>query len=179
MENSVGEDMVHQENQNRYRLRVPWKVVVDHETKPTMTNDLHDRRVHFNAEELADIFFEIYLKMFDQEDLKKSSAVMRSGQKPRNSQIFCRYSRLSYATLIQHAMSNIATEWEKFFATLLPKISADKSLHIGEQCLLELLLHLSLSGSLPNTFKVPKGLPSMYNIPFISFLLFLFKLNST
>lgn len=99
-----------------------------------MTDNLHDRRVQFDAEEFADISFEIYLKMFAQEDLGKSSAAMPSGHNQRNSELFYRYSRLSYATLIQHAMTNVATEWEKFFASLLPKIAADKSLHIGQQC---------------------------------------------
>jgi hypothetical protein len=69
-DNSCGEDIVHLENPNRYRIRVPWKVVVDHSSKSDMACDSNDKRVHFDAEELSEISFEMYLKMFAKENLK-------------------------------------------------------------------------------------------------------------
>lgn len=106
-DNGCGEDIVHLENPNRYRIRVPWKVVVDHNSKSDMACDSNDKRVHFDAEELSEIFFEMYLKMFAQENLKASMKEAKSKRSPMHSRVFSRYSRLSFATLIRHMLTNV------------------------------------------------------------------------
>jgi hypothetical protein len=162
VDNSTGEDIVHLKNPNRYRMRIPWKVILDHETKSAVIKSPQELRVQIDSKELAEIFFDVYLMMFAQEDLEKSMAGAKKGRRPMNSQVFNRYSRMSFATLIQHALGRIATDRQKFFTSLVKKIRKDKTLHIGEDCITDLILQLSLSG----TFVFPTaGLDSPNNRP--------------
>jgi hypothetical protein len=107
MDNSCGEDIVHLENPNRYRIRVPWKAVMDHNSKSDIVCHSNDTRVQFDAEELSEIFFEMYLKMFAQENLKASMKDAKSKRSPMHSRVFSRYSRLSFATFIRHMLTNM------------------------------------------------------------------------
>jgi hypothetical protein len=87
-ENTHGEDLVHLENPNRYRIRIPWKIIMDQNTMAVVASRTQDHRVHFDAKGLSGIFFDIYLKMFEQEDLSKSPPL---NGRPMNSKLFSRY----------------------------------------------------------------------------------------
>lgn len=151
MDNTLGEDVIHLDNPNRYRMRIPWKVPVDHYTTSEIIQNPHGHRIHFDSAELAGIFFEVYMKMFESENLSRSVK-----KRPLNSRVFNRYTRLNFATLIQHVLGRSITDEKAFFKNLLSKIRADETLHIGPDCVADLVNQLVISGTIAKTVVAPE-----------------------
>ncbi|CZR55693.1 uncharacterized protein PAC_05581 [Phialocephala subalpina] len=154
LENSCGEDWCSLDDPNganRYRMRIPWRVVADQHTENQAVEAEVDSRVQFDLEELTGILFDIYLKIFAQEDLSGWMKKVRSqpGGRPMNSQVFSRYSRISFAMLLQHATRNIlAKHWTTVFTTLAQMIQDDNKLDIGKDCQREHALQTGISGAM-------------------------------
>jgi hypothetical protein len=153
-ESSHAEDMIHLQGSRRYRIRIPWRVAAlgDRHVRQALSHQKQLWPVKFEADELVELFFSIYLKMFAQEDLKK---LMQSDLSPDKLRIqqkaFNRYARLSLVTLLQQAKRNLLTDWSKFFPCLLEKIGDDSTLHFGGETLLDLTFHLHVSGVWENS----------------------------
>lgn len=147
MDNTMGEDCIHCDNINRYRMHILWKPVVDHATSSPITSNPNDFRVHFEAEELAEILFGVFMKMFEIEDLKKSMKKMKA-RKPLNAHLYNRYSRLTYAGLIQHILGRVETNVQDFAVKLHAKIAADTTLHMGDESIDDLITQLAISGAI-------------------------------
>lgn len=99
------------------------------------------QKVVFDAQELSEVFFDIYLRMFFNENLKENMA------QPNMSmavQTFSRYSCLSFATLMQHAMRHIETSWDVFYNFLGGKVANDETLHMGGELLEDYIHQLHL-----------------------------------
>jgi hypothetical protein len=147
-ESSHAEDMIHLQGSRRYRIRIPWRVATlgDRHVRQAISRQKQPGPLKFDADELVEQFFSIYLKMFAQEDLNKlMQSDLRPGKLRIQQTVFSRYARLSFATLLQQTRRNISTDWSKFLPSLLKKISNDETLHIGSETLLDLTFHLHLS----------------------------------
>ncbi len=91
-ENSSGESILHIEHDRRYRIRIPWRFAHGSTYDVKSSGD----NIVFDAEELSEIFFQTYLKMFANENL-----TTRNPNLPWHLRTFNRHTRLSFATLIQ------------------------------------------------------------------------------
>lgn len=123
-ENNANEDLVLLGNDRsrrdlRYRSRVPWKFVVDASAR----SESQGRKVHLDAEELASVIFDAFVKMFPKEDSEQWFESFRKlGMITRTY-----YSHWTCAALIQLAMQNITTDWPKFNQNLFQKIAQHES----------------------------------------------------
>lgn len=52
-------------------MRIPWKPVIDQHSSQNLPLAAEHGKVNFDHKGLVSIFFDIYLTMFAQEDLKK------------------------------------------------------------------------------------------------------------
>jgi hypothetical protein len=148
-ESSYAEDMIHLEGTRRYRIRIPWRraALGDSYVRAAVSQDKQELTINFEAEELAELLFSIYMKMFAQENLKTATQMNASSGKPRTyPQTYNRYSRLSFVSLLQQAKRSVKTDWDKFFPALFKKIRDDQTLHIGSETFSDLTFHLHMSG---------------------------------
>ncbi len=140
--------------QRQYRIRVPWKIP---ELGDMLAIDERRRhpgikhRVAFDAEQLGDYFFSLYLKMFAYEDCGAMMSSMRltSGRRQIMSPLsgdLRYYTRLNLVTVLRLAKAHIITDWAKCMSHFVDKVQDDRQLPIGQNSVQELLLNLHMYG---------------------------------
>ena len=138
--------------QRQFRMRIPWKIpgLADPKTSPRAESDwLKHRGISIDPFQLANYFFELYLKMFQYEDWSKAfsgpMSIMRQITSPIASDLRY-YTRLSLVKLIHMAKANVATDWQACMMSLAEKIEFDRTLMIGINSVQELYLHMHTFG---------------------------------
>ena len=134
------DDAPEQKRQNRNRLA--WKplssadVAADHKGVP---------QVSFNSDDLVELLFGIYQKMFADEtlDIEKRIQRMQLGASALDRP---RYTRVALIALIRLVKSRISLDWDQAIRALLDRVEMDRSLILGTNNLQELYTHLHLSG---------------------------------
>lgn len=142
--------------QRQHRIRVSWRV-------PEL-GDMHaidERRSHpktkysvaFDAEQLGDYFFSLYLKMFAYEDWgammsgMSLTSMRRQITSPLSGDLRY-YTRLNLVILLRLAKANTTTDWAKCMSLFVDKVQNDRQLPIGQNSVQELLLSLHMYGVL-------------------------------
>ncbi|ESZ98325.1 hypothetical protein SBOR_1318 [Sclerotinia borealis F-4128] len=154
--NNFGEDMTQQSSPNRYRTRLPWRL-------PSLGDHLaffpsgQTIKIKVDPDELCQLCFDIYLKMFSIENLKNRPT---PGVQLLRSQIMNCYSRLSFVNVLHLIKRNVTTDWESFCTSLQSKIANDKVSHIGAKTVMETIMHLDTSGFMPGALAKVYGTAS-------------------
>ncbi|KAI9835783.1 MAG: hypothetical protein M1837_003667 [Sclerophora amabilis] len=155
----------------QYRMRIPWRIPNSGDIEALRMQETrpHDNLlVKFDANELANHFFKMYLEMFSSEDLKLASgmglaSLVREIKTPLAKDLRY-YTRLSLVVLLHLAKMNISTDWPKCVELLLEKVESDRNLIVGTNSLQELYLHLHLFGiwQNPSLSRCPREIVSPY-----------------
>jgi hypothetical protein len=140
--------------QRQHRIRTPWKVpqLGDMSVLEELKHQPDSRyRVAFDAEQLGDYFFSIYLKMFAHEDwgARMSSTSLTSIRRQLMSPLsgdLRYYTRLSLVSVMRIAKANITTDWARCMSHFMDKVQNDQQLPIGQNSLQELILSLHVYG---------------------------------
>lgn len=140
--------------QRQDRFRTTWKVPELGDMRAFEERKRHPEinyRVAFDAEQLGDYFFSIYLKMFAYENWGAAmssmslTSVRRQITLPLSGDLRY-YTRLSLVSLLRLAKSNIVTDWAKCMNRFLEMVQNDRTLPIGQNSLQELILNLHMYG---------------------------------
>ncbi|KAI6007541.1 hypothetical protein F5J12DRAFT_79382 [Pisolithus orientalis] len=131
---------------NQYHERLAWK----HINFGHLSDSLHGGELSFAPHQLAGELFDIYLKMFSDEDLRKRMAILSLGksqlmQKIRFSGII-HYTRRSFALLLAHIRTRVRYDWNKVINDLEVLILQDHTLLTGSNFYQEMVCQLHLAG---------------------------------
>ncbi|KAK2802196.1 hypothetical protein FQN51_004878 [Onygenales sp. PD_10] len=132
--------------------------------------------IHFEAENLARVLFQVYLRMFANEDMSLVISGADTATVEKNSCL--RYNRSSYARFLQFVKRRVKVDWDRMMLSLAEKIETDKSRVVGPNFCNELYTQLHILGvysveSLtrelsyerkPRGFRAWKNLPSVVSI---------------
>ncbi|KAM0138147.1 hypothetical protein ACHAO1_003615 [Botrytis cinerea] len=145
--NNYSEDMTQQTSTHRYRTRLPWRFPTfgDHHCCSASSQSI---KIEVDAEELSQLCFDIYMKMFAIENLANR---LKPGVRPLRSETMNLYSRLSFVNILHLIKQNTTTDWMTFCTSLRMKIAADKVSHIGAKTVLEIFTHIDISNFMPGT----------------------------
>ncbi|KAL0950293.1 hypothetical protein HGRIS_010272 [Hohenbuehelia grisea] len=113
--------------------------------------DLHPPgKVGFDAKQLARLVFDVYLKMFDEENISstlRSIAVSKaSGGRRVQSLSLIHYNRRSFALFLRSVMDNVLTDWPSTMTALINLIETDQTLMLGSNNYQDLCCQLHLLG---------------------------------
>ncbi|KAI5988215.1 hypothetical protein EDD15DRAFT_1391097 [Pisolithus albus] len=135
---------------NQYHERLAWK----HINFGHPSNSLYEPELSFSETQLARKLFDIYLKMFSDEDLSKRMAIMSfdksKAQRMIQSSGLIHYSRRSFALLLAHIKTKIHCDWNKVISDLEALILQDRTLITGSNFYQETACQLYLAG-----FRLP------------------------
>lgn len=145
--NNCSEDMTQQTSTHRYRTRLPWRFPTfgDHHCCSASSQSI---KIEVDAEELSQLCFDIYMKMFAIENLANR---LKPVVRPLRSETMNLYSRLSFVNILHLIKQNTTTDWMTFCTSLRMKIAADKVSHIGAKTVLEIFTHIDISNFMPGT----------------------------
>ncbi|KAF7938118.1 hypothetical protein EAE99_001790 [Botrytis elliptica] len=145
--NNYSEDMTQQTSSHRYRTRLPWRFPSfgDHHCRSTLSQPI---KIEVDADELSQLCFDTYMKMFSIENLENRIA---PGVRPLRSEAMNCYTRLSFVNVLHLIKQNTTTDWISFCTSLRKKIAADTVSHIGAKTVLEIFTHIDLSNFVPGT----------------------------
>ncbi|GJE85069.1 DUF4470 and zf-MYND domain-containing protein [Phanerochaete sordida] len=121
----------------QYHERLVWKV-------PSQLTGGSSRPVAVDAEQLATLFFDIYHKMFANENLtnmlqqKASIASLQTMHR-------IHYTRRSFAELVRSLMPRIVVDWDRVFDHFEQQVSNDGALIMGMNYYQEFMAHLHLA----------------------------------
>ncbi|KAI9713338.1 MAG: hypothetical protein M1812_006697 [Candelaria pacifica] len=135
--------------QRQYRLRVPWKYPeLGDPYDGTLERGINcQSKIIINADQLADLYFAIYKKMFASEDLSTLMASMNQSMRTLVTAYDLRYyNRASFVAVLGLAQGNVQTDWTRFMELLVDEISNDRSLIVGSNSLQEFYMYLHVSG---------------------------------
>ncbi|KAL4077707.1 hypothetical protein J3A83DRAFT_4475246 [Scleroderma citrinum] len=130
----------------QYHQRLAWKPIGHgHATR-------HPRNepIRFAADQLAGSLFEIYLKMFSDENMSKLFAMMNLPKvgmlrKIQSSGII-HHTRRSFVLLLAHIRKRVQCDWDKVICLLEDLIQRDRVLITGSNFFQEMLGQLRLTG---------------------------------
>ncbi|KIK13865.1 hypothetical protein PISMIDRAFT_17684 [Pisolithus microcarpus 441] len=133
-------------HRSQYYERLTWK----HINFGRLSNSSHKAEVSFTAPQLARKLFDIYLRMFSGEDLRKKNAIL-SLDKPRaqrliKSSMIIHYSRRSFALLLAHIRTRVRSDWNRVIQDLEALIRQDRTLITGSNFYQETICQLYLAG---------------------------------
>ncbi|KAF7949713.1 uncharacterized protein EAE97_003222 [Botrytis byssoidea] len=145
--NNYSEDMTQQTSSRRYRTRLPWRFPSfgGHYCCSTSSQPI---KIQVDADELSQLCFDTYMKMFSIENLKNHIA---PGVRPLRSEAMNCYTRLSFVNILQLIKQNTTTDWVSFCTSLQKRIAADTVSHIGAKTVLEISTHIDMSNFVPGT----------------------------
>ncbi|TGJ78966.1 hypothetical protein E0Z10_g9806 [Xylaria hypoxylon] len=105
-------------------------------------------RIRLEAEELADILYDIYLCMFRDEDytLKFANISLESIQRSSLSW----YHRASFATIVQFFRTRVDCDWDKTMTVLMNLVLNRPNAPMGMNYLQELFVYLHIFGAYSN-----------------------------
>ena len=128
--------------------RLTWKRRVANSTAVPSTR--------FDETELAQILYQVYLKMFQHEDVKQLLSKVNL-QAIRNSSLL-HYHRGSLASFLRFVKRTMVVDWNKMMSVLIGLIEQDTSLLLGNSYIQELYLQLYIHDlyTLP-AFEDPSG----------------------
>ncbi|KAI6043438.1 hypothetical protein EDC04DRAFT_2651237 [Pisolithus marmoratus] len=131
---------------NQYHERLAWK----HINFGHPSNGVYEADVSFTAPQLAKALFDIYLKMFSDEDLRKRMAFMSLGKSQMRRKIqssgLLHYSRRSFALLLAYIRTRVRCDWNRVIDDLEALILQDNTLLTGSNFYQEMVCQLHLAG---------------------------------
>ncbi|KND93187.1 hypothetical protein TOPH_02062 [Tolypocladium ophioglossoides CBS 100239] len=99
--------------------------------------------LHMEAKTVSRLLFQIYLKMFEGEDLRVCLAGMASHER---SMVYSSFHRGSFASLLKVVMNRVKTHWPEVCSHLLETIRQDRKLALSSNQLRELCVQMHLQG---------------------------------
>ncbi|KAI9774114.1 MAG: hypothetical protein M1840_005207 [Geoglossum simile] len=143
--------------QKQHRLRIPWRVPGLGDSESIPNPGCH---IGFDADQLAEYFFKLYLQMFTHEYYSRltEQESQREVTSPLATDLRY-YSRISLVALLWRARTNVVTHWHQFMDKFLSRVEGDCSLIVGTHSLQELYLYLHVFGLRENPlFRIPRHL---------------------
>lgn len=125
----------------QFHERVSWKVPFMGDHIATSAFDSVDQRMEFEPRALAKFFFNLYLKMFADEDL---SPLMQghASKKLLQSRSKIHYVRQTFAELLRVTKSRVCTDWTLVMNALHDSIAGDTKLLVGSNSYQDLCCQL-------------------------------------
>ncbi|KAI6115966.1 hypothetical protein F5141DRAFT_1266072 [Pisolithus sp. B1] len=129
--------------------RLAWKLVgFGHDTNAPQ------KALSFSPDQLTGMLFDIYLRMFSDEDLGKRMAAM-SLDEPHalyklNSLSTIRYTRRSFALLLAHIRTRVHCDWDRVMDDLHTLVLQNRTLINGSDFYQEMVTQLFLAGFRPS-----------------------------
>jgi len=117
--------------------------------------------MRFDGTELAHILFEVYLEMFQNENMKKLFSRMNLNTIQNSSLLH--YHRGSFASFLRLVKNRVAVDWDETISVFVSLVEHDSILLMGNHYIQELYLHLHLLG----LYTVPTFRPP-FNVPYHS-----------
>ncbi|KIN92918.1 hypothetical protein M404DRAFT_91962, partial [Pisolithus tinctorius Marx 270] len=134
---------------DQYQDRLAWKLIgFGHNT------NWSQKTLSFTPNQLTEALFDIYLKMFSNEDLGKQMEVMSLGepqalQKLRFSSII-HYTRRTFALLLTHIRKRVQCDWDTVIDDLGALVLQNHTLTTGSNFYQEMVSQLHLAGFRPS-----------------------------
>lgn len=110
--------------------------------------------LRFDGTELAHILFDVYLKMFQNENMKKLFLNIDAFTMQNNSLLH--YHRGSLASFLRLVKGSVAVDWDQTMSVFIDLVENSQELLMAKPYIQELYLHLHLLG----LYTVPKFRPS-------------------
>ncbi|KAI6145463.1 hypothetical protein BKA82DRAFT_129435 [Pisolithus tinctorius] len=139
----------------QYHERLAWKRI----SFGHSSDSLQEAELSFTPSQLARTLFDIYSRMFSDQDLGKQRAIMsldnsQMAQKIQFSGII-HYTRRSFALLIAHISTRVRCDWNRVINDLKELILNDRTPMVGGNFFHEMACHLYLAG-----FRLPWSNPT-------------------
>jgi hypothetical protein len=119
---SIYERVLQTNVEGKMHTRLAWKPPTS--TLPGTQNAIAAQAIRFDEDELAQTLFQVYLSMFQNEDI--SSLFSKIDLVTIQNSFYLRYHRGSLASFLCFVKKTVAvTEWNKVMSTLLDLIESD------------------------------------------------------
>ena len=131
--------------QKQYRTRVSWKYpqFSDANVVGVLGSSTGNHiQARFEAKELAVYLFDIYKKMFAQEDLSKTMAKLTTVSTGRYNIELQRYTRAGMVALLRLVRATVQVDWDQTMHIFNYHLETDRSLIVGSNSLQEMYVHL-------------------------------------
>ncbi|KAI6104714.1 hypothetical protein EV401DRAFT_2275047 [Pisolithus croceorrhizus] len=142
-----------QTHRSQYHERLAWK----HINFGHPTDGLHEP-ISFSETQLARKLFDIYLRMFSYDDLRKKNAMLflnkPQAQRMIQSSVIIHYSRRSFALLLAHIRTRVRSDWNRVIHDLQGLIQQDRTLITGTNFFQETICQFTLAGFGPPRFSL-------------------------
>ena len=122
--------------------RLLWKTIPSEWMTKVVT------KLHYESSQLAELLYKVYLRMFENEDVRQKFAQLRmdnATQALANLSLL-RYHRWSFALFLKCVRSNVNTDWEHTMSNLLTLVENDENLLTGRNYLQELYAAIHMMG---------------------------------
>ncbi|KAI6007547.1 hypothetical protein F5J12DRAFT_741961 [Pisolithus orientalis] len=114
------------------------------------SDGLHEGELTFTPHQLARELFDIYLRMFSDEDLRKQMAILSLDKPLLMGKIqppgIIHYTRRSFALLLAHIRTRVRCDWNKVINILEALVLQDRTLLTGSNFYQETVCQLYLAG---------------------------------
>ncbi|KAG6328214.1 hypothetical protein ID866_10875, partial [Astraeus odoratus] len=131
---------------SQYHERLAWKLLWSARPNAAPRGDL----IRFTPDELARALFDIYLKMFSDENLSKQMGLLSLPKKEMLWKIqtsgLIHHTRRSFALLLAHIKTRVQCDWEKVINDLEELVLRDHTLITGSNFYQEMVSQLHLAG---------------------------------
>ncbi|KAM6496295.1 hypothetical protein JOM56_009001 [Amanita muscaria] len=131
--------LVMQNSSRQFHERVAWRIGSISDTSILPIEARTDKRLQFDDQQLADVLYDIYLQMFNDENMNVALQSMI-----KHPQVH--YIRFSYAYLLRFVKDTVAVDWSACMKKLHTLISKDKTLIVGLNNLQDLYISMHLVG---------------------------------
>ncbi|CZT09134.1 uncharacterized protein RAG0_13991 [Rhynchosporium agropyri] len=125
-------------NQGQMYCRIVWKPVL----ACGDPSDIMERKLHFDAKDLANLIHHTYRAMFEHEDHMKTLASLSMRTIRVNSCPY--YNRGSLAAFLRFIKPRVVTDWDSMMELVLDRIAGDGSIMMGLSYYNDLCAHVSL-----------------------------------
>lgn len=99
----------------------------------------------FSPDQLGRLIFEVYLKMFSEENLTRQlQNVSSSSTRAFLEQTLVHYTRRSFVQLLNHIKSQVETDWTRVMGKFDDEVTQDTSLILGSNLYQEMCCHFHL-----------------------------------
>ncbi|KAF9480196.1 hypothetical protein BDN70DRAFT_857261 [Pholiota conissans] len=120
----------------RIHERIPWRFVSSFvpNTGPTsQEKESADFALLFDTEKLADLFFAVYLQMFDDEDVRRHATVIATRTPPTDQLLEepTRFTRATFAAFLALVKGSVKVDWAETMEILVDFVCNDEILMTG------------------------------------------------
>ncbi|KAI1420729.1 hypothetical protein F5Y12DRAFT_719251 [Xylaria sp. FL1777] len=148
--NTIGEMVSEPSRPTQMYLRTRWKrpawLVLDGQKDKNYNVGLP--KIYFKEEELAHIMYDVYLRMFRDEDYKLKFANMSLQALQTSALVW--YHRASFASVVHLFKTRVVCDWDKTITALMDLVEGRPNAPMGMNYIQELFIYLHIFGTHSN-----------------------------